>query len=301
MTAAITTTRLTKTYGTSRGIEAVDLQVPAGEIFGFLGPNGAGKTTTIRILIDHIRPTSGQAQVLGLDARADSVEIRRRIGILPSDVALYPRATGGQILQYLSNLRGGVDRTDLGRLVERFGVELDRPVRELSMGNRQKIALVSAFLGQPELVILDEPTVGLDPLVQQEFHTLLAEVRAQGRTVFLSSHTLSEVERVADRVAIIREGRLVVTERVTDLKRKAVRRLEFEFAAPVPADRFVAMPQVNAVEADGRILRLSIAGPVGAVVTEAAAHDLVNVISEEPDLEDLFLSYYRPAATAEVS
>ena len=301
MTAAITTTSLTKTYGTTRGIEGVDLQVPTGEIFGFLGPNGAGKTTTIRILIDHIRATSGRAEVLGLDARANSVEIRRRVGVLPSDVALYPRATGAQILEYLSNLRGGVDRADRDRLIERFGVELQRPVRELSMGNRQKIALVSAFLGRPELVILDEPTVGLDPLVQQEFHTLLSEVRAEGRSVFLSSHTLSEVERVADRVAIIREGRLVVTERVADLKRKAVRRLEFEFAEPVAADRFAALPEVSAVEADGCILRLTIAGPVGAAVTQAASHELINVISEEPDLEDLFLAYYRPAATAEVS
>jgi ABC-2 type transport system ATP-binding protein len=182
-----------------------------------------------------------------------------------------------------------------------LGVELHRPVRELSMGNRQKIALVSAFLGRPELIILDEPTVGLDPLVQQEFHALLGEMRAQGRSVFLSSHTLSEVERVADRVAIIREGRLVVTERVSDLKRKAVRRLEFEFAEPVAADHFSALPEVSAVEADGRTLRIAIAGPVGAVVTQAAAYGLVNVISEEPDLEDLFLSYYRPAASAEVS
>jgi ABC-2 type transport system ATP-binding protein len=294
MTTAIRTEGLTKRYGSARGIDDVDLAVPTGEVFGFLGPNGAGKSTTIRVLLDLIRPTSGRAEVLGLDAQRDSVEVRRRVGFLPSDMALYPHLSGGEVLTLLANLRGGIDRVHLDNLVERFGVQLDRPIRDLSMGNRQKVGLVAAFMHRPELLVLDEPTTGLDPLVQQEFHALLAEVRAEGRTVFLSSHTLSEVERVADRVAIIREGRLVVTERIEALKRKAVRRLTFEFDAPVDPQPFAALDRVLTAEADGTLVRLSISGPVGAAVTLAAQHRLVNVVSAEPDLEELFLTYYRP-------
>lgn len=299
MGTAIATAGLTKTYGSTRGIVDVDLEVPTGEVYGFLGPNGAGKTTTIRLLIDHLRPTSGTAEVLGLDTRAATLEIRRRIGVLPSDIALYPRMTGGEVLDYLAALRGGVDRTAIDRLVDRFGVELGRPIRQLSMGNRQKVALVAAFMHEPELLVLDEPTVGLDPLVQREFHALLDEVRAQGRTVFLSSHTLSEVERVADRVGIIREGRLVVTERVADLKHKAVRRLEFEFPEPVDAAPFRALDGVWDAEADGSMLRVTITGPVGEAVMLAAQHRPINVVSQEPDLEELFLAYYEPAQTRE--
>jgi ABC-2 type transport system ATP-binding protein len=295
MSTAIRTEGLTKRYGTARGIDDVDLVVPTGEVFGFLGPNGAGKTTLIRILLDHIRPTAGRAEVLGLDAQRDSVEVRRRVGFLPSDMALYPTLTGGEILSLLANLRGGVDRAHLDRLVARFGVQLDRPVRDLSMGNRQKIGLVAAFMGEPSLVVLDEPTTGLDPLVQQEFHGLVREFTAAGSTVFLSSHTLTEVERMADRVGIIREGRLIVTERVEALKRKAVRKLEFDFAEPVDAALFARLDGVLSAEADGEIVRLTIGGPVGEAVTLAAEHRLVNVVSAEPDLEELFLTYYRPA------
>jgi ABC-2 type transport system ATP-binding protein len=294
--AAIRTEQLTKRYGSARGIDEVDLVVGAGEVFGFLGPNGAGKTTTIRILLDHIRPTSGRAEVLGLDAQRDSVEVRRRVGFLPSDMALYPDLTGGEILTLLANLRGGVDRAHRDRLVERFGVQLDRPVRDLSMGNRQKIGVVAAFMSDPALVVLDEPTTGLDPLVQQEFQALVREVSANGTTVFLSSHTLSEVERVADRVGIIREGRLVVTERIEELKRKAVRRLEFDFGEPVEVEPFARLDGVLAAEVADTVVRLSIRGPVGEAVTLAAQHRLLNVVSAEPDLEELFLTYYRPQA-----
>ena len=295
MDIAIRTEALTKFYGGARGIVEVDLEVPAGEVFGFLGPNGAGKTTTIRLLVDHIRPTSGRAQVLGRDAQGDPLEVRRRIGLLPGDMALYPRLTGGDLLEYLGNLRGGVDPGERDALAERFGAELGRPVRELSSGNRQKLPLIAAFMHRPELVILDEPTTGLDPLVQQEFQALVAEVRAEGRTVFLSSHTLSEVERVADRVGIIRDGQLVVTERIEELKAKAVRRLEFEFPGPVDPASFAELVGVRAVEVDGdgTVLRLAIEGPVGEVVMLAAQHKPVNVVSAEPDLEELFLAYYR--------
>ena len=291
---AIRTEALTKYYGAARGIVGVDLEVEVGEVFGFLGPNGAGKTTTIRLLVDHIRPTSGRAQVLGLDPQREPVEVLRRVGLLPTDMELYPRLTGRALLDYLGNVRGGRHASVRDGLVERFGAELDRPVRALSRGNRQKLALVAAFMHDPELVILDEPTTGLDPLVQQEFQTLVRELRDRGRTAFLSSHTLSEVERVADRVGIIRAGELVVTERVEELKAKAVRHLEFEFPEPVAPAAFAALPGVRTAETDhaGRVLRLAIEGPVGPAVMLAAQHEPINVISAEPDLEELFLAYY---------
>jgi len=209
---AIQTTGLTKDYGEGRGLFDLDLDVRRGEILGFLGPNGAGKSTTMRLLLDLIKPTSGSAMLLGLDSRASSLEVRRRVGFLPGDLVLYPTLTGSAMLDYLGELRGGVDRRVRDELVERFDAELDRPLRELSTGNRQKLGLIQAFMHEPELLILDEPIAGLDPLVQQSFHALLEDVAAQGRTVFLSSHTLSEVERVANRVAILRRGRLVVVD-----------------------------------------------------------------------------------------
>ena len=205
--AAIRATRLTKDYGSGRGVFALDLEVARGEVFGFLGPNGAGKSTTMRLLLDLIKPTSGSARLLGMDCRAESLEIRRRVGFLPGDFALYPKLTGRAVLDYLAQLRGGVDPHVRAELVERFDADLDRPVRQLSTGNRQKLGLIQAFMHEPELLILDEPIAGLDPLVQQSFHALLREVSAQGRTVFLSSHTLSEVERVTHRLAILRQGR----------------------------------------------------------------------------------------------
>ena len=300
MGAAIRTEGLTKYYGSARGIVEVDLEVDVGEVFGFLGPNGAGKTTTIRLLVDHIRPTSGRARVLGIDPQREPVEVLRRIGLLTTDMELYPRLTGRALLDYLGHLRGGIDTGDRDGLVERFSAELDRPVRQLSRGNRQKLALVAAFMHHPELVILDEPTTGLDPLVQQEFQTLVRELRDRGRTVFLSSHTLSEVERVADRVGIIRDGRLVATERIGDLKAKAVRHLEFEFPDPVACEPFAALAGVRTAETDahGTLLRLAIAGPVGPAIMLAARHAPVNVVSAEPDLEELFLTYYRPTTQA---
>ena len=247
----IDTSGLTKDYGSGRGLFALDLEVRQGEVFGFLGPNGAGKSTTMRLLLDLIRPTSGTARVLGLDTVKESLEIRRRVGFLPGDLALYPKLTGRAMLDYLAQLRGGVDLRVRDALVERFGADIDRPVRQLSTGNRQKLGLVQAFMHQPELLILDEPIAGLDPLVQQSFHALLGEVSAQGRTVFLSSHTLSEVERVTQRLAILRQGRLVVVDSLENLRKVAVQRLEIEFAEPVDAGEFRALPGVTEVHAEG--------------------------------------------------
>jgi ABC-2 type transport system ATP-binding protein len=226
---AIRTSGLSKDYGGGHGLFGLDLEVGAGEVFGFLGPNGAGKSTTMRLLLDLIRPTAGSATVLGFDVNGQSLAIRRRVGFLPGDFSLYPKLSGAAMLDYLAELRWGVERRVRGQLAERFDAQLDRPIRELSTGNRQKLGLIQAFMHEPELLILDEPIAGLDPLVQQSFHALLGEVASQGRTVFLSSHTLSEVERVADRVAILRRGRLVVVDSLEKLRRIAVQRLEIAF------------------------------------------------------------------------
>ena len=272
----------------------MDLEVQRGEVFGFLGPNGAGKSTTMRLLLDLIRPTSGSASLLGLDAHADSLAIRRRVGFLAGDFGLYPKLTGAAVLDYLAELRGGVDPRRRDALAERFDADLHRPIRELSTGNRQKLGLIQAFMHDPELLILDEPIAGLDPLVQQSFHALLAECSAQGGTVFLSSHTLSEVERVTHRLAILRQGRLVVVDSLENLRRVAVQRLEIEFANPPPAAAaFETLPGVREVTAAGATLTVAFEGSADAVVKAAAAHEVRAIRSRDDDLEEIFLRYYR--------
>ncbi|HVS86144.1 MAG TPA: ABC transporter ATP-binding protein [Gaiellaceae bacterium] len=287
---------LSKDYGSGRGLFGLDLEVARGEVFGFLGPNGAGKSTTMRLLLDLIKPTSGSAYVLGLDAGKQSLAIRRRVGFLPGDWALYAKLTGRAVLDYLAQLRGGVDKRVRDGLVERFDAELDRPIRELSTGNRQKLGLVQAFMHEPELLILDEPIAGLDPLVQQSFHALLREVCAQGRTVFLSSHTLSEVERVTDRLAILRQGRLVVVDSLENLRKVAVQRLEVEFAEPVDAGRFRALAGVKEVRENGSTVTIGFEGSADPVVKAIAAHRVLSIRPREDDLEDIFLRYYRDSA-----
>ncbi len=291
----IATRGLSKDFGSGRGLFRLDLEVRQGEVFGFLGPNGAGKSTTMRLLLDLIKPTAGSAQVLGLDASGGSLEIRRRVGFLPGDWALYPKLAGRVVLDYLAELRGGVDRNVRDALVERFDADLDRPIRELSTGNRQKLGLVQAFMHEPELLILDEPIAGLDPLMQQTFHVLLREVCAQGRTVFLSSHTLSEVERVTDRLAILRHGRLVVVDSLENLRKVAVQRLEVEFAEPVSADVFRTLPGVKDVSVSGTTMTIGFEGSADPVVKAIAAFPVLAIHPREGDLEDIFLRYYRDA------
>jgi ABC-2 type transport system ATP-binding protein len=291
---AIRTSGLTKDFGGGNGLFGLDLEVRHGEVLGFLGPNGAGKSTTMRLLLDQIRPTSGSAAVLGLDSRRDSLEIRRRVGFLPGDLALHPRLTGAAMLDFLAELRGGVDRRVRDALAERFGAQLDRPVHELSTGNRQKIGLIQAFMHEPELLILDEPIAGLDPLVQQSFHALLGEVVAEGRTVFLSSHTLSEVERVADRVAILRRGRLVAVDSLENLRAVAVQRLEIVFADAMPGEAtLLALPGVREVHVDGPHLLIAFEGSADPVVKAIAAYEVRSIRSRDDDLEEIFLRYYR--------
>ena len=297
MTALIETERLTKSYGANRGIVDLDLEVDEGEVFGFLGPNGAGKTTTIRTLLDHLRPTSGRARIFGIETTADPVAIHRRTGYLPGEFTLYDRLTGGQTIEYFGNLRGGVDPAYRASLIERLDLDPSRRFKEYSKGNEQKLGLVVAFQHRPELLILDEPTSGLDPLVQQAFYGLVGEAQAEGRTVFLSSHVLSEVERTCDRVAIVRDGRLVRTGRVDTLRDLAHHQVELRFPDGVPTAEFAALPGVSDVVVEDHILRLRVAGPITPVLQAAARHELVDFLAREPSLEETFLAEYGRQAT----
>jgi len=288
----IRTEGLTKFYGRQRGAIGLQFEVRRGEVFGYLGPNGAGKTTTIRTLLDFIRPTRGCAAIFGLDTHRDSRAIRQRIGYLPGELALYEKLTGVELLRYVSHLREGVEWRFVEELATRLDCDLSHAIHTLSHGNRQKIGLLQAFMHKPELLILDEPTLGLDPLVQQEFYRLLAEVKADGRSVFLSSHILPEVERVCDRVGIIREGRLIAVESVATLKARALRRLEVHFAVPVPQEAFARVAGVRDVTVENSILRCTVMGSLDALIKAAAQFEVVNVISHEPSLEEIFLAYY---------
>jgi ABC-2 type transport system ATP-binding protein len=303
---ALHTEGLTKHYGDVKALVDLDLDVSPGEVFGFLGPNGAGKTTMIRTVMDEIRPTSGRASILGMDCHDKSVEIRRHIGYLPSDLALYPNLTGKDVLTYFANLRGGVDWTYVQTLAERLGAQLDKKVGDLSSGNRQKVGVIAAFMNRPRLLIMDEPSNGLDPLVQREFQTMMREVVADGASVFLSSHTLSEVQRVADRVGIIRNGHLIALESVSSLRSKGMRSVELELAAMPDADVFRRIDGVRDVTAENHRVQLSYEGKMAALLTTVAEHyDVVDISTQEADLEEIFLAYYyderNDVATQDVS
>ena len=294
----IQTLDLRKDYGRTRALVDLDLQVRQGEVFGFLGPNGAGKTTTIRILLDLIRPTAGTARVLGLDTRHDSVALRRRLGYLPGDLVLPGRQSGRELLAHLAHLRGGVPADRITGLAERLELDLRPPIRSLSKGNRQKIGLVQAFMHDPELLVLDEPTSGLDPFLQAEFTAMAREVAARGRTVFMSSHVMSEVQKVADRVGIIRAGVLVAVESVGALLESSSRRVEIVFAESVDPAPFQRLDGVSEVAAAGPVLRCRLEGRADALVKEAARHTVLSLISEEPGLEDVFFRRYSAGAGA---
>jgi ABC-2 type transport system ATP-binding protein len=292
MSAVIRTEKLTKYYGSHRGIIDVDLTVEKGEVFGFLGPNGAGKTTTIRVLLDLIRPTSGKAYVFDIESSADPTAIHRRIGYLPGEFALYDRLTGGQTLEYFGNLRGGVDRAYQAQLIQRFDLDPSRRFREYSKGNKQKVGLVAALQHRPELLLLDEPTAGLDPLVQQTFFELMREQVKDGATVFLSSHILNEVERSCDRVAIIREGLIVRVDSVEGLRDLAHHQVELRFAGKPPVAEFKKIKGVSDVVVEDHILRLRVLGSITPVVQAAARLGVTDFLSREPSLEETFLAQY---------
>ncbi len=283
---------LEKAYGRRQALAGLDLVVRPGEVFGFLGVNGAGKTTTIRIILDLIRPSSGSVRVLGLDPRRQGVELRRRIGYLEGDFAVDGRQSGHELLTYLGHLRGGVAPGRISGLAERLRLDLTRPIGSLSKGNRQKVGLVQAFMHDPELLVLDEPTAGLDPFLQQEFTAMAREVVGEGRTVFMSSHVMSEVQKTSDRVGIINDGRLASVDSVEHLRAGGTRRVEVVLADPVPAAAFTAVPGVSEVHVDGPVLHCRLDGPADALVKALAAHEVLSLTSEEPDLEEIFFDRY---------
>ncbi|MFC1923891.1 ABC transporter ATP-binding protein [Chloroflexota bacterium] len=287
----IHTSGLTKYYGTVRGVEDLNLEVQPGEIFGFLGPNGAGKTTTIRILLDLIRPTRGRAEIFGLDVRTHSVEIRQRLGNLPGDVSLYENLSGEDFLALIGKLRNNDSVTRKEELSERLDLDLSRKIRTYSKGMKQKVAIIQALMSDPELLILDEPTSGLDPLVQREFYNLLKEEKEQGKTVFLSSHILPEVERVCDRIGILRDGLLVDIENIEDLKTKRVRKLELILKEDVPEER-LNITGTKLLYYKNQRAELEVYVHIGGLISKLAELPLDDIVFPEPTLEDTFMKFY---------
>ncbi len=285
---------LVKDYGSVRALDGVDLDVSRGEIFGFVGPNGAGKTTAIRILLDLLRPTAGKAEVLGFAPAEGGPELRRRIGYLPGELRLSEQATALELLGYYARLRNGRGAELIKPLAQRFGLEeLDRPIRTLSEGNKQKIGIIQAFMHEPELLILDEPSGGLDPLLQRELLDLVLEAQAAGATVFMSSHVLSEVEAVAGRVAVIRQGRIVDTEDVRTLRHRAGQNVEMQFTEPVSVEEFEGLPGVKDASVKDHTLTCLLYGEPDALLKVAARHHVVAWSAQLRTLEELFLDYYR--------
>jgi ABC-2 type transport system ATP-binding protein len=292
MNTVIETAGLIKRYGQRRGLDGLDLAVNGGEVYGFLGPNGAGKTTTIRILLDLIRPTRGSATVLGMTPAESGPQLRRRVGYLPGDFPVGGRQSGRQLLTHLGHLRGGVPAGRIESLAERFELDLAANVGSLSKGNRQKVGVIQAFMHEPELLILDEPTSGLDPLMQQRFLELVRAARHNGQTVFMSSHVLSEVQQSADRVGIVRAGRLVTVESVEQLRARALRRVEAIFDGAAPADTLAGVEGVSNIEIDGNVFRCGFTGHADGLVKALARHTVATLTIKEPDLEELFFAYY---------
>jgi ABC-2 type transport system ATP-binding protein len=292
MTAAILTEALTKRFGSVTAVDTLDLTVQPGEVFGFIGPNGAGKTTTIRLLLDILRPTEGRAAVLGRPA--GDTAVRKRVGFLPAELHLDRRHVVSDAINYYGALRGGFDPREVEALLERFALDPRRPIGELSTGNRRKVGVVVAFAARPELLILDEPSSGLDPLLQHELVALIQERAAGGATVFLSSHVLPEVERVAGRVAILREGRLALLGSIAELRARARQRIELYLTSPAAPSTFEGVPGVISAEIHGNVMTLTVEGSIDPALKRAAGELVVErIVSRDTDLEDVFLEVYR--------
>lgn len=291
-TPAVRASALCKQYGPVVGLDRLDLEVEAGEVFGYLGPNGSGKTTTIRLLLGLLRPTSGRAEVLGLDATANPRQAHERLAYVAGEVALWPSLTGSETLHLLASVHGSVDEGYRSELIERFALDPSRRVRTYSKGNRQKLALIAALMTRADLLILDEPTAGLDPLMEQAFRDCIREAVGRGQTVFLSSHVLSEVEALCERVAILREGRLVATGTLREMRLDSTLTIEATFPAAVPD--VSAVPGIVDPVTDGAVLRCRVSGPVAPALAAFAAAGATRLVSHEPTLEELFLTHYRP-------
>ena len=284
--------RLVKHYGATQAVRDISFTVRRNEILGFLGPNGAGKTTTIRCLLDLLRPTAGRVAVFGLDARRDGVAIRSRLAYLPGELRLPERQTAAELLASMGRLRGGFDPVRRDELAARLELDLARPMRNLSSGNRRKVALLLAFLWPVELLVLDEPTNGLDPLMQREFLRLVREAQARGATVLLSSHVLSEVQRAADRVVVLRAGEVVADGTVDELRRRVSQQVEVWFAGPAPAAALEGLPGLADPEIEGRRFTATLVGPIGPLLRVLADHEVDSILVEEPDLEEAVLGLY---------
>lgn len=288
--AAIRTEALTKRFGSTVALDALSIEVTPGEVIGYLGPNGAGKTTTIRLLLGLLRATSGRAELFGIDCQADPVEAHRRVAFVPGEVNLWPSLTGAETLHLLGRVQGRVDEAYRDVLLERFEFDPTRKVRTYSKGNRQKLVLIAALMSRADLLLLDEPTSGLDPLMERAFRTCVAEARERGQTVFLSSHLLSEVEAVCDRVAILRAGSLVEVGSLARMRHLSALQVEAEVEGAVPDLRGV--PGVSAVQVEGRRVRCQVAGPIEPLLTALVGAGVRHLVSREPSLEELFLAHY---------
>lgn len=291
-TALIQTEHLTKSYGRVTALNDLSLTVNQGEIFGYLGPNGAGKTTTIKMLLDLIRPTAGRASLFGLDANRDSLAIRKRIGFVPGELHLWDNQTSMQIIRYFGKVRGGVDMNYVRQLAERLEFDLNKKVRAYSTGNKRKIGLILAMMNKPELLILDEPTSGLDPLMQQIFNQMMIEAKSAGQTVFLSSHVLSEVQAICDRVGILREGKLQTVERVSQLTHVDFRWVTFTFRDAAPTASLAQIAGVSDVQIDGKSMKLRLYGDFDPILRAVQDRYIEDIRVQEPTLEEVFLTYY---------
>ncbi len=289
--AVIKIEKLTKYYGASRGIEDLSLEVKQGEIFGYLGPNGAGKTTTIRCLLGLIFPTGGKATVMGHDIVHESFKVRQNIGYIPGDLNLYPKMTGEELLEYFSRFRPDKPAVLKDDLVTRFDLDLTRKTKELSRGNKQKLIIILALMHDPDLLILDEPTLGLDPLMQKEFYKVLREFQARGKTVFLSSHILPDVEKTCERVGIVKEGKLVAIEDVKAVETKKIRHIEVTFLDTVKKEEF-DIDGVSVIQANDHEFKLKVKGKIDPVIKVMAKHQVADTIIEHASLEEIFLEFY---------
>jgi ABC-2 type transport system ATP-binding protein len=294
VTDAIRTDGLSKRYGDALALDALDLAVEQGEVYGYLGPNGAGKTTTIRLLLGLLRPTAGRAELFGVDAWRDPVTAHRRMAYVSAEPSLWPSMTGAETLEFLARVRGAADTTYRELLVERLQLDTSKKVRALSHGNRQKVQLIAAFATRADLLILDEPTGGLDPLMEMAFRETVREAKERGQTVFLSSHILSEVEAVCDRVGILRQGRLVDQGRLAELRHLSTQTVEVTFDGRVPD--LPALPGVEVAEAGANALRFQVSGSVGPLIAALADYPVVSLESRAPSLEEIFLHHYQDGA-----
>ena len=291
--SVIETSKLTKYYGKQVGVMDLDLAVNEGEVFGYLGPNGAGKSTTIKLLLNFINPTSGSMAVFGKDPQKQSTGILGDIGYIPGEIHMYDTLSGGDHLKFQASLQGGVDWKYVKKLASRLQVDLNKPIKSLSHGNKQKIAIIAAFMHEPKLLILDEPTTGLDPLIQREFYDLVSEVNRAGSTFFISSHVLPEIERMCHRVGILKEGRLIVTEEIETLKKRAVRSLEIQFAQEVKAADLQGIKGIRELQIADNIAHCKVEGSLDLLIKQISKYEVLNLITQEADLEQVFLDYYK--------